>query len=64
MKAKELKDILDRLPDEATIKIMDKNDGRGYRERKATRIEVDMEIKPSPGDDFNKTKGKIYIYIE
>ena len=64
MKAKELKDILDRLPDEATIKIINEKAALGYREKKVMRIEADLEIKPSPGDDFNKTKGKICIYIE
>lgn len=61
MKAKELKDILDRLPDDAEVRV----GTTGYKQFEASikAVRAEITLFPSPGEDFNKTAGRIYIYI-
>ena len=62
MKTKELKDILDRLPDDAEIKVMVRA-GRGRYQCSIKEARAEIVISPSPSDDFNKAEGRVYLYI-
>lgn len=62
MKAKELKDILDRLPDDAEVKVAYRLTSQ-QNEEPIKEVRAEMTLIPSPGEDFNKIYGKIYLYI-
>lgn len=61
MKTKELKDILDRLPDDAEVRVAATGHKQFEAAVKAVRAEI--TLFPSPVDDFNKAKGRVYLYI-
>lgn len=62
MKAKELKDILDRLPDDAEVKAVFKY-SREPLEKSVKGARAEITLIPSPGEDFNKAYGKLCLYI-
>ena len=62
MKAKELKDILDRLPDDAEVKVAFKY-SREPLEKSVKSARAEMTLLPSPGEDFNKVYGRLCLYI-
>lgn len=61
MKAKELKDILDRMPDDAEVRVAAA--GHKQFEEAVKTVRAEITLFPSPGEDFNKTAGRVYIYI-
>lgn len=63
MKTKELKNILDRLPDDAEIKVMLRA-GRGHYQCSIKEARAEIVLNPSLGDDFNKAEGRVYLYIK
>lgn len=62
MKAKELKDILDRLPDDAEVKVAYRLTSQQLEEQ-IKEVRAEMTLIPSPGEDFNKTYGRVCLYI-
>lgn len=62
MKAKELKDILDRVPDDAEVKAVFKC-SREPIEKSIKNARAEMTLLPSPGEDFNKVYGRLCLYI-
>lgn len=61
MKAKELKDILDRLPDDAEVRVAATGHKQFEAQVKTARAEI--TLFPSPCEGFNKTAGRLYLYI-
>lgn len=62
MKAKELKDMLDRLPDDAEVRIMYRLTSQPHEEQ-IKEVRAEMTLLPSPGEDFNKAYGRLCLYI-
>lgn len=62
MKAKELKDILDRLPDDAEVKVAYRLTSQQHEEP-IKEVRAEMTLIPSPGEDFNKVYGILRLYI-
>lgn len=62
MKAKELKDILDRLPDDAEVRIMYRLTSQPHEEQ-IKEVRAEMTLLPSPGEDFSKVYGRLCLYI-
>lgn len=62
MKAKELKDMLDRLPDDAEVRIMYRLTSQPHEEQ-IKEVRAEMTLLPSPGEDFNKVYGRLWLYI-
>ena len=62
MKVKELKDMLNRLPDEAEVRVMYRLTSQPHEEQ-IKEVRVVMTLLPSPGEDFNKVYGTLCLYI-
>lgn len=62
MKAKELKDILNRLPDDAEVKVAYRLTSQPHEEQ-IKEVRAEMALIPSPGEDFNKVYGILHLYI-
>lgn len=62
MKAKELKEILVKMPDDAEVKVVLRYRGGNY-EKSIPNACAEMAVLSAPGDDFNKIVGKVLLYI-
>lgn len=62
MKAKELKDILNRLPDDAEVKVAYRLTSQQLEEP-IKEVRAELTLLPSPREDFNKVYGILRLYI-